>query len=92
MFLLALLLARGLPAWLYRARIGTRGAVAAGLLQATSLPFIVAAAEIGRELGALDPATGAAFVVAGLLSVMLFPLLALTFLRAAGSPRARRAP
>ena len=91
-FLLALLLARGLPAWLYRARIGTRGAVAAGLLQATSLPFIVAAAEIGRELGALDPATGAAFVVAGLLSVMLFPLLALTFLRAAGSPRPRRAP
>ena len=91
-FLLALLLARGLPAWLYRARIGTRGAVAAGLLQATSLPFIVAAAEIGRELGALDPATGAAFVVAGLLSVVLFPLLALTFLRAAGSPRARRAP
>ena len=91
-FLLALLLARGLPAWLYRARIGTRGAVAAGLLQATSLPFIVAATEIGRELGALDPATGAAFVVAGLLSVVLFPLLALTLLRAAGGPRARRAP
>lgn len=91
-FLLALLLARGLPAWLYRVRIGTRGTVAAGLLHATSLPFIVAATEIGRELGALDPATGAAFVVAGLLSVVLFPLLALTFLRVAGSPRARRAP
>lgn len=89
-FLLALLLARGLPAWLYRARIGARGAVAAGLLQATSLPFIVAATEIGRELGALDPATGAAFVVAGLLSVVLFPLLALTLLRAEGGPRARR--
>ena len=66
--------------------------MAAGLLQATSLPFIVAATEIGRELGALDAATGAAFVVAGLLSVVLFPLFALTLPRGACSPRARRAP
>lgn len=84
--LLALLLARGAPAALYRSRIGTRGAVAAGLLQATSLPFIVAATEIGSELDAMSPATGAAFVVAGLLSVVLFPLLALTLLRTASSP------
>jgi Kef-type K+ transport system membrane component KefB len=84
-FLLALLLARGLPAALYRPMVGDRNSVAAGLLQATSLPFIVAATGIGMELGILNPAVGAAMVVAGLLSVVLFPLGALTILRA-GKP------
>src|SRR5215211_2422691 len=42
-FLFTLLLVRGLPAILYRPVIGTRGVLAAALLQATSLPFIVAA-------------------------------------------------
>lgn len=87
--LLALLLSRGLPAFLYRSRLGNRGAVAAGLLQATSLPFIVAATEVGVEIGELDPATGAALIVAGLLSVVLFPLLALTLLRTAESAGTR---
>lgn len=80
-FLLALLLARGLPAALYRPMVGDRNSVAAGLLQATSLPFIVAATGIGKELGILSPAVGTAMVVAGLLSVVLFPLWALTILR-----------
>lgn len=87
-FLLALLLARGLPAVLYKPVIGTRGMLAAALLQATSLPFIVATTGIGMELGILSPATGAALVVAGLLSVVLFPLGALTLLRGAKSESA----
>jgi Kef-type K+ transport system membrane component KefB len=81
-FLLALLLARGVPAALYRSTVGDRSSLAAGLLQATSLPFIVAATGIGMDLGILSPALGAAMVVAGLLSVVLFPLGALTLLRA----------
>jgi Kef-type K+ transport system membrane component KefB len=85
-FLLALLLARGLPAALYRPMVGDRSSLAAGLLQATSLPFIVAAAGIGMELEILSPAVGAAMVVAGLLSVVLFPLAALTLLRGGGKP------
>jgi Kef-type K+ transport system membrane component KefB len=87
-FLLALLLARGLPAALYRPMVGNRRSLAAGLLQATSLPFIVAATGIGLELGILRPAIGAAMVVAGLLSVVLFPLGALTLLRGVGRPGA----
>src|SRR5215210_3387202 len=59
-FLLALLLARGLPAVLYRPMVGERGSLAAALLQATSLPFIVAATGIGMELGILSLAIGAA--------------------------------
>jgi Kef-type K+ transport system membrane component KefB len=80
-FLAALLLVRGLPALLYRPLLGGRETVVAGLLQATSLPFIVAASMIGMELGLLDQATGAALIAAGLLSVLVFPLAALTLLR-----------
>jgi Kef-type K+ transport system membrane component KefB len=87
-FLLALLLARGLPAILYRPQVDTRGVLAAALLQATSLPFIVATTGIGTSLGILSPATGAALVVAGLLSVVFFPLGALTLLRSSKGPAA----
>ena len=52
-----------------------------GLLQATSLPFIVTATQIGVALGKLSSVTAAALVCAGLLSVLIFPLLALTLLR-----------
>jgi Kef-type K+ transport system membrane component KefB len=90
-FLLALLLARGLPAALYKPMVGDRSSLAAGLLQATSLPFIVAATGIGMELGILSPAVGTAMVVAGLLSVVLFPLGALTILRG-GKPGAADEP
>jgi Kef-type K+ transport system membrane component KefB len=81
LFLGALLVVRALPALVYRSALGSREIVVAGLLQATSLPFIVAASMIGIELGLLDEATGAALVAAGLLSVLLFPLIALTILR-----------
>ena len=80
-FLLALLLIRGVPALLYRPLVGGRRSVVAGLLQATSLSFIVAASQIGLELHLLTKATGAALVAAGLLSVLIFPIVALTLLR-----------
>jgi hypothetical protein len=53
------------------------------LLQATSLPFIVAASRIGLELGVLTKATAAALIATGLLSVLIFPLGALLLLRGA---------
>jgi Kef-type K+ transport system membrane component KefB len=80
-FLFALLLARGVPAVLYRRDLGTRGAIAAGLLQATSLPFLVTAAEIGIGIGAISAVTGAALVTAGLLSCIVFPVVALGLMR-----------
>ena len=58
-FLVGLLMVRGLPALFYKSDIGARRSVAAALLQATSLPFIVAAAQIGIELGAVSEATAA---------------------------------
>jgi Kef-type K+ transport system membrane component KefB len=81
-FLLALLVVRGLPALVYRRQVeNLRSTLAAGLLQATSLPFIVTASMIGVDIGALTPATGAAFVAAGLLSALLFPVISLSLLR-----------
>jgi Kef-type K+ transport system membrane component KefB len=53
----ALVLVRGLPALLYRSRLGTRNTVAAALLQATSLPFIVAAVAIGHSTVRTSPAS-----------------------------------
>lgn len=81
-FVVALLAVRGLPVLLYRRELGNRRAVAAGLLQATSLPFIVAATAIGLALNLIGPATGAALVGAGLLSVLAFPIVALMLLQA----------
>jgi Kef-type K+ transport system membrane component KefB len=80
-FLAALVAARGLPALLYRGAIDSRHAVIAGLMQATSLPFIVAATAIGLELGLIDAAGSAALIGAGLLSVLMFPLIGLVLLR-----------
>jgi Kef-type K+ transport system membrane component KefB len=81
-FLVALLLARGLPAWLYRPLIGPRRVLPAALLQATSLPFIVAATAIGVELDVLSASNASALVAAGLLSVIIFPMAAMALLRA----------
>ena len=81
LFLLALLVVRGVPAALYVRRAGRRRAAGAGLLQATSLPFIVTAVEIGILLGEIGAVNGAALVGAALLSVVLFPPVALALLR-----------
>jgi Kef-type K+ transport system membrane component KefB len=80
-FLIALLIARGLPALLYRAELGARRAHALGLLQATSLTVIVIAASLGHQLHIFDDPTDAAMVVAGVLSVVIFPPTALGLLR-----------
>jgi len=86
LFLLALLVVRGIPAGLYARVIDRRRIVAAGLLQATSLPFIAAATAIGLDLRLISPASGAALVGAGLVSVVGFPVAALAVLRNAAPP------
>ena len=85
-FLAALLAARGLPALVYRRTLGAQRTLVAGLLQATSLPFIVAATGIGIELDLIDAAESAALIGAGLLSVLVFPLAGIVLLRRAPNP------
>jgi Kef-type K+ transport system membrane component KefB len=87
-FVLALLLVRGVPALLYRRLLPGRQVVAAGLLQATSLPFLVTATMIGSDLGVISPVNAAALVGAGVVSVMVFPTVALALLRNRDEPSA----
>jgi Kef-type K+ transport system membrane component KefB len=82
-FLAALLVVRGLPAVTYRGFVGARRAQIAGVLQATSLPFIVAATAIGQSLDLMDSAEASALIAAGLLSVLIFPVTGLSMLKRA---------
>ena len=81
LFLVMLLLARGLPALVLRRDLQARELVPSALLQATSLSFIVVAAQIGVTVHALRPINAASLVAAGMLSVLLFPALALRLLQ-----------
>jgi Kef-type K+ transport system membrane component KefB len=81
LFLLAILLVRGLPALVYVRMLGLSRSLIAGILQATSLPFIVAATQIGLQLGLVSRASAAGLVAAGLLSVVISPALGLGLLR-----------
>jgi Kef-type K+ transport system membrane component KefB len=82
LFLAALLVVRGLPALLYRPFADRPGQlVAGGLLQATSLSIPVVAGQIGVDLGLIRPTNYVALVAAGLISVIVFPLVSLTLLR-----------
>jgi Kef-type K+ transport system membrane component KefB len=85
-FLFARLVVHGVPALLYRRLLDGRRTLVAGILQATSPPFIVAASAIGLELGRLDATESAELIGAGLLSVLIFPLAGLALLR--GAPAA----
>ena len=83
LFLLAIYLARGLPAIVYVRLLGRSRAAIAGVLQATSLTVIVAAAQIGLQLGVISQASDAGLIAAGLVSVIISPALGLVLLRRA---------
>jgi Kef-type K+ transport system membrane component KefB len=91
-FLAALLIARGVPALLYARLIPRRQVLIAGLMQGTSLPFIVAGTAIGQDLGLINAGSSAALIAAGLLSVLILPALSLALLRGGGMVRQAPAP
>jgi Kef-type K+ transport system membrane component KefB len=81
LFFALLFVIRGLPALVFRPLVGARLTGAAGLLLATNLSFVIVASQIGQQLGLLSGATAAALVAAAVLSVLIYPLLALALLR-----------
>jgi Kef-type K+ transport system membrane component KefB len=76
--LIVLLIVRGLPS-LLAAPEGSRmrDRIAIALMGATGLPIIVAVTAIGVDKGILSSAAAAVLVGAGMLSVLLFPLIAM---------------
>ena len=63
------------------ARLDRGDLVATAFFGATGLPIIVAVTAIGVDQGDLSTGTAAALVGAGMLSVLLFPLIALAVRR-----------
>ncbi len=91
-FLVLFLVVRGLPSMLAAPPGSSRRDLAAtALFGATGLPIIVAVSAIGVDEGYLPSGTAAALVGAGMLSVLLFPLIALA-LRQRRSRGADRPP
>ncbi|RXZ70465.1 cation:proton antiporter [Agromyces albus] len=81
-FLVLFLVVRGLPSMLAAPPGSSRRDLAAtALFGATGLPIIVAVSAIGVDEGYLTSGTAAALVGAGMLSVLLFPLIALALRR-----------
>jgi Kef-type K+ transport system membrane component KefB len=78
-FVVLLFLVRGLPG-LLAAPPGASGndRAAVALFSATGLPIIVAVTNIGLDTGVLQAGTASALVGAGMISVLLFPLIALS--------------
>jgi Kef-type K+ transport system membrane component KefB len=88
-FFLLFLVVRGLPALLfYRHQLPVRGRIQMMLLTATALPLLVALSEIGLESGTMLPENAAALVGAGVLSVVVYPALAVALGRSADRPLA----
>ena len=77
-FLGLFLLVRGAPALLlYRGELDPRSRLALAFYSATQLPLVVAITTIGVEAGHMRPSTAAALVGAGVLSVLIYPSVAL---------------
>ncbi|WP_344370105.1 cation:proton antiporter [Agromyces tropicus] len=82
LFTLLLVVVRGIPsAFLVPRGTTARKRTATGLMAATGLPIIVAVTTIGVEAGDMDSGTASALVGAGLLSLLVFPLVALAIER-----------
>jgi Kef-type K+ transport system membrane component KefB len=76
-FFVLLLLVRGVPAlFLYRRDLPAVQRVQLMFVTATALPLLVALAEIGLRNGTMLRENAAALVGAGVLSVLVFPMIA----------------
>jgi Kef-type K+ transport system membrane component KefB len=76
-FFVLLIVVRGLPSLLvYRRALAPVQRLEMTFITATSLPLLIALAAIGEQDGVMLPATAASLVGAGVLSVLVFPLIA----------------
>jgi Kef-type K+ transport system membrane component KefB len=76
-FFVLLIVVRGLPSLLvYRRALAPVQRVEMTFITATSLPLLIALATIGEQDGVMLPATAASMIGAGVLSVLVFPLIA----------------
>ena len=86
---LGILLCRGVPVFLADMLVDTRSGLTSksqkaqmALYSAAGLPIIVAVTEVATSSGLLEESTSSLLVAGGALTVLLFPLLALSIRRA----------
>ena len=80
-FLVLFLVVRGVPVLLYRHELAKEEFFPFALYSATALPFVIALTELGVSTGRMRTDNAAALVGAGMLSVLLFPMTAMTLRR-----------
>jgi Kef-type K+ transport system membrane component KefB len=85
-FFVLLLVVRGLPSLLvYRRALPLRQRVEMTFITATTMPLLIALAAIGLSTGVMIPANAAALVGAGVLSVLVYPFIAIAVARRGGA-------
>jgi len=95
MFTAIFLVARGVPTWaFFRRAVSKAEAGALAVLSATGLPLIVVITTLGVDEHKMKPQNAAALVAAGMLSVLIYPIIGLRQLagsrKGAGSPAAEQ--
>lgn len=77
LFLALFLVVRGLPALLFHKDLPRKDLLPLALFSSTTLPLVIAVTTIGVKTGQMLGVNAAALVGAGMISVFLFPALAL---------------
>ncbi len=73
--LVGAVLVKGLPAAIFRRAFGMRESLAGGVLLSARLSLIIAAAEIGRQLGVLSESVVMAVILVAMMTVTAAPVL-----------------
>jgi len=76
LFLGLLVVVRGVPALLWARDLPPRGTLSLAIFSATGLPLIVAIVGIGIDRGAIGRDVGTSLIGAGMISVLVLPLIA----------------
>jgi len=83
-FALIFLFTRGLPTWaFFRGVLGAGQARGLAIMSATGLPLIVVITSLGLDERRMKPSNAAALVAAGMVSVLIYPLVGLRQIRRA---------
>ncbi len=87
MFTVIFLVTRGAPTWaFFRGAVPRVEARALAFLAATGLPLIVVITTLGVDEHKMKPQNAAALVAAGMLSVLIYPIIALKWLGTTRGP------
>ncbi|MFB6306187.1 MAG: monovalent cation:proton antiporter family protein [Flavobacteriales bacterium] len=75
LFLISLYLVKIIPSFIWWRLFGFRKSIAGGILLSSRLSLIIAAAQIGLELGVIAPAMNAAVIIVAIVTCTFSPIL-----------------